>query len=122
MRLIWHSWFIGFGLTLAFELPILLWLLRHVEPRWPRRLCAAFFANLSTHPLVWFLISMLPLHFEIRAAISEVWAILIEAWFYATFLQKREPMVALRASLLANVTSFALGCLVLARYGRWLLS
>jgi hypothetical protein len=120
MQLAWHSWLVGFGLTLAFELPIVMWLFRHVEPQWTRRLTLALFANLATHPLVWFFLPLWPIGYTTRVAISELWAFGAEAWFYATFLSAPRWPIALTTSLLANATSCGLGWILVNRFGRWL--
>jgi hypothetical protein len=116
----WHHWPVGFGLTLAFELPIVWLLLRPVEPAPGRRLTVALFANLATHPLVWFFFPLLPVAYSSRVTISEVWAFAVEAWFYSTFLSTPRPARAVATSLLANATSFSLGWMVVTHFGRWL--
>ena len=120
MGVIAGSWLVGFGLTLALELPFVFWLFRHVEPKWQRRLTAAFFANLSTHPLVWFVFAAVPVNYAARVSVSELWAVVIEGWFYATFIPAANLKLAFGVSLAANATSFGLGGLIIARFGHWL--
>jgi hypothetical protein len=120
MRLVWYSWLVGFGLTLAFELPWALWLLRRVEPSFARRFRIALIANLLTHPLVWFFFPLMPAGYPIRVTVSELWAFGAEAWFYAAFVSGLGAPRALRMSLVANATSFGLGWIVVNQWGRWL--
>jgi hypothetical protein len=120
MQLAWYAWLIGFGLTLAFELPVVLWLLRRVEPGLWRRLRVALFANLVTHPLVWFFFPLLPIRYVAIVTVSELWAFGAEAWFYATIVSGLGPSRALLTSFLANATSFGLGWVVVNQWGRWL--
>lgn len=120
MQLAWSSWLIGFGLTLAFELPLVMVLLRPVERSWQRRLLIAVSANLVTHPLVWFFYPLVPIAFPARLALSEIWAFGAEACFYALFADRSDWRRATGTSLLANATSFGLGWVVVRHFGRWL--
>ena len=120
MHLIWYSWLIGFGLTLLFELPLLVWLLSDELPSIPRRLAIAVVANLITHPLVWFFFSLLPLVYVWRLAISECWAFAGEGLFYFVVVSRIGFKRAFLVSLAANATSFGLGWVVLDRWGRFL--
>ena len=120
MHLTWYSWLIGFGLTLLFELPLVVWLLRDELASMPHRLAIAVFANLVTHPLVWFFFSQLPLAYAWRVAISECWAFVGEGLFYFVVVSRIGFTRAFLISLAANATSFGLGSVVLSRWGRML--
>jgi hypothetical protein len=48
------GWFAAFVLTLAVEVPIAGHLLRRVEPDRLRLAILLVFANLATHPIVWY--------------------------------------------------------------------
>jgi hypothetical protein len=116
----WHTWLVGFGLTLLFEVPIVAWLLGDVILPLRRRLPIAVFANLLTHPLVWFFFPQLPLGLAPRLAVSELWAFGAEAAFYWVVAT---PITLRRASLVslaANLTSFGFGWVVVTWFGRFL--
>jgi hypothetical protein len=120
MLLTWYSWLIGFGLTLLFELPLVVWLLQDDLPSMPHRLAIAVFANLVTHPLVWFFFSQLPLGYAWRIASSECWAFVGEGLFYFVVVSRLGSIRAFLISLAANATSFGLGWVVLNRWGQLL--
>jgi hypothetical protein len=107
------DWFIAFLLTLAVEVPVATLLLRRDEPSVRRAAALVVFANLVTHPLVWyvwsqvFLIGTPP---YVMAA--ETWAILGEAVFYAVVIRGLRPGRALLVAAAANVASFAIGRIV----------
>jgi hypothetical protein len=105
----WHFWFIGFGLTLALEAPWVLSLLKEFEPHWVRRVFALLFANLATHPLVWFLFPAMPLRPALALTASELWALLAEWLFYAVYVHNLGVKRAFGLSLAANATSFTIG-------------
>jgi hypothetical protein len=107
------DWFRAFVLTLVVEVPVATWLLRAVDPaRW-RTAAIVFFANLASHPLVWYVWTQIFLvdtpQFVLAA---ETWAVVVEAVFYAVVFQGLRPGRALLVSLLANAASFAVGRLV----------
>ncbi len=120
MPLPWYSWLIGFGLTLLFELPVLHWALRPLEPKPSRRLAVGILANLATHPLVWFFFPHLPISYGATVAASELWALVAESAIYAVVTSRPHFGRACLASALANGTSFALGWIVVTRFARWL--
>lgn len=120
MPLAWYAWLIGFGLTLAIELPIVFPLLRKADRHWTRRLTAAVAANLLTHPLVWFFFPQIPLGSSQTLAISELWAFGAEACFYGYFVANLGWQRATVASALANATSFGIGWIIVRRFGHFL--
>jgi hypothetical protein len=116
----WHFWLVGFGLTLALEAPVVLTLLSAGEPRWLRRVSLFVFANLVTHPLVWFFFPLLPWARPASLTLSELWAFGAEAVFFASLGERVSPWRAAATSLLANGTSFSLGWLLTRYFGQWL--
>jgi hypothetical protein len=107
-------WFRAFVLTLAVELPIGAVLLRRFEPAWPRLLVLILFANLASHPAVWFIFTQLFLVGTPEYVVAaEGWAIGIEALFYWAVFRGLSPGRALLVSLAANAASFLLGRLLL---------
>lgn len=113
----WHYWLIGFALTLTIEAPWVLWLLKAHEPRLPRRWAALLFANLLTHPLVWFFFPTLPVPHPWALAASELWAFAGEWWFYGMFVRGLNSRVACTVSLAANLSSWSLGWLLIRSFG-----
>ena len=104
------GWFAAFVLTLAFELPIAVWLLRGAEPNLARRVLLVIFANLATHPAVWYLISQLFLVGTIEYVLAaETWAVAAEAAFYALTIRGLDARRAIVVAVLANGASFAAG-------------
>lgn len=103
-----RAWLVAFSLTLAFEAPIAAYFYRRVEPQLARRLGLIFFANLATHPAVWFLFPRLPISYGRQVFLSEIWAFGLEIIYYhLTF-----PGSFRRASvtsICANAASLTLG-------------
>jgi hypothetical protein len=116
----WHFWLIGFGLTLALEAPVVLTLLGAGEARLLRRFILFVFANLATHPLVWFFFPLLPWSRAASLTVSELWAFAAEAVFFVSLGRRISPRRAVVTSLLANVASFSLGWLLIHYCGQWL--
>ncbi len=113
----WHSWLVGFGLTLLFEVPIVAWLLADTILPLRRRLALAAFANLLTHPLVWFFFPQLPLRPASHLALSELWAFGAEAAFYCVVATPITFGRASFVSLAANLTSFGFGWVITTWFG-----
>jgi hypothetical protein len=103
------DWLVAFALTCAIESAIAVPLLRAVEPRLARRLALVLFANLATHPAVWFVFPQLGLAYPLTIAIAEAWALVLEAVFYAFAFPGLGGMRALHISVLANLASFLAG-------------
>jgi hypothetical protein len=105
-----HAWLMAFLATVAVEVPIVVALTRgHPTPAW-RRTLIAIFAQLVTHPLVWFVFPRLVgLTGRSSLALSELWAWLAEAAFYAVVLPGLSPARALGASAIANAASILVG-------------
>ena len=108
-----HAWLMAFLATVAVEVPIVVALTRgHPTPAW-RRALIALFAQLVTHPLVWFVFPRLVgLTGRLSLALSELWAWLAEAAFYAVVLPGLSPARALGVSALANAASILVGLAV----------
>ncbi|HEU4412252.1 MAG TPA: hypothetical protein VFS43_43825 [Polyangiaceae bacterium] len=107
------AWLRAFLLTALFEVPIVLALTRASPVPARRRLALALFAQLVTHPLVWYVFPILPgLSRSQTLALSELWAWLGEALFYAVALAPLRPARALGVAGLANGVSFGLGLLL----------
>jgi hypothetical protein len=119
----WHFWFIGFALTLALEAPWILVGLRSFETRRARRVLALLFANLATHPLVWYLFPALPLTRRHSLLGSELWAFAAEWLFYSSYIERLSFRRSALLSFAANGTSFLLGSLITRYFGaalfRW---
>lgn len=103
------NWLRAFGLTLIVELAIALPLLAPIEPRLSRRTAAVVFANLATHPLVWFLFPGLALDAGARLALSEVWAAFAELAIYRIVWPSLSIRRAVLVSLAANAASLVAG-------------
>lgn len=112
-----EEWLAAFLLTLAVEVPLAVVLLRRALPREPstaRLVLIAAFANLASHPLVWFVFTQLFLvGTPAYVAAAEGWAFAIEALFYWTVLPRRLGAArAVGVSLLVNLASFLAGRLL----------
>jgi hypothetical protein len=108
-------WFRAFLLTLAVELPIVALLLRRFEPSWPRLLVLILFANLASHPAVWFVFTQLFLMGTWSYVIAaEGWAVGTEALFYWAAFRGVSARRAVAVSLVANAASFLVGRLSVA--------
>ncbi len=102
-------WFQAFVLTLAVELGVAFPLLRSAEPSRTRRALAIVFANLASHPIVWFVITRVVTPAALSIPIAEAWAVGSEAVFYAVVFPSIGGMRALGISGVANAVSFAVG-------------
>ncbi len=103
------AWLVAFGLTVAIEVPVLAWLGRRAEPSARRRTALVLFANLASHPAVWFVFPALPLAWALTTALSETWAWLVEAALYRLTFARVRTREALLLSLAANLASFGTG-------------
>jgi membrane protein YqaA with SNARE-associated domain len=107
------GWFAAFVLTLTVEVPIAGYLLRRVEPDRLRLAILLVFANLATHPIVWYVMTQLFLigTWEYVLA-AESWAIAVEAVFYAVAFRGLDPRRAIAIAAVANGASFIVGWIV----------
>ena len=107
------AWFRAFLLTLAVEVPIAALLLRRFEPSWPRLLVLVIFANLASHPAVWFVFTQLLLIGTPEyLVVAEGWAVTCEALFYWAAFRGLPVRRAIVTSLAANAASFLVGQLL----------
>ena len=108
-----RAWLVAFLITAAVEAPIVVALTRDVAMRVPRRLLLAVFAQLATHPLVWFVFPrIVGLTGRTSTLLSELWAWLAEAGFYALVFPGLPTARALGISALANGASIVAGLLL----------
>jgi hypothetical protein len=107
------GWFAAFVLTVAVEVPIAGYLLRRAEPDRLRLVLLVVFANLATHPIVWYVITQLFLVGTWEyVLVAESWAIAVEALFYAVAFRGLDPRRAIAVALVANAASFTAGRIV----------
>ena len=107
------DWFAAFLLTLAVEVPIAVFLLRRPEPNLARAAAIVVFANLVSHPMVWFVWTQVFLIGTPEYVIAvETWAIAIEALFYSVVVSGLGPGRAVLIAVVANAASFAVGRVV----------
>ena len=104
------AWLAAFLVTVAVEAPLVAALTRGAEASVARRLALAAFAQLATHPLVWFVFPYVAgLSGATSTLLSEIWAWLVEAAFYALVLRGVTFTRALAISALANGASVLAG-------------
>lgn len=112
------AWFLAFCLTVLVEELVAYPLLRPAESSPMRRLGLVFFAQLASHPAVWFIVPDLPISSSSVVIVAESWALISEVVFYLLAFPAVDLRRAVAVSALANGASFGLG-LVLQRLG-WL--
>jgi hypothetical protein len=104
------GWFAAFVLTLAVEAPIVAFLLRRAEPSLVRLGVLIVFANLATHPVVWFAITQLFLVGTLGyTLVAETWAVAAEALFFWVAIRGLSVRRALAVAVAANATSWLAG-------------
>jgi len=107
------AWFAAFVLTVAIEAPIVWLFLRRQEPDLLRLGLLIVFANLVTHPAVWFIWTQLFLVGTASYTLaSETWAVVAEAVFYWATIKGLSVRRAAVTALVANVASFLVGLVV----------
>jgi hypothetical protein len=102
------AWSFAFVVTCVIELAIVLPLLRTSGTSLRRLASICVIANLTTHPLVWFVFPFLGLPPLLALALSELWAFGIEVWVYHVTLTTPSVGRCAATSLAANTAS-ALG-------------
>jgi hypothetical protein len=117
-------WLKAFILTLIIECPVVALVIRPIlipdRIRW-RQVALILFANLATHPAVWFIFPDLPLDPWLSLGLSEGFAFGMEAFFYTLVFSGVSWKRATFASLAANSLSFGAGIL-LYRFARtWMM-
>ena len=107
------AWLAAFLLTLAVEIPVAGYLLRRTEPDRVRLVLLVVFANLATHPIVWYVITQ---PFLIGTweyvLVAEAWAVAAEAVFYAVVFRGIAARRAIAVAVVANAASFLVGWVV----------
>jgi hypothetical protein len=104
------DWFVAFGMTLLVEVPVALVLLRPWRGQPVRLAALVVFANLATHPIVWFVLSQLFLVGTLTyVLVAETWAIVVEAVFYRVAVERLSWSRAVAVAVTANAASFAVG-------------
>jgi hypothetical protein len=104
------AWLVAFLLTYAVEAPIVLALTRGTEAGLARRAALVLFAQLATHPLVWFVFPyIVGLRGGTAMLLSELWAWLAEAAFYALAFRGLSLLRGAAVSALANGVSVIVG-------------
>jgi len=107
------DWFVAFVLTVALEAPVMLFLLRRDEPDLVRLGVLVLFANLATHPVVWYVITQLFLvGTPVFVLVAETWAIAAEAVFFVAAIRGLSVRRAIGAAVAANAMSFLAGRLI----------
>ena len=109
------GWIVAFVATVTIEVPIVVFLLRDAERDRARAVGLVVFANLATHPIVWYVISQLLLVGTVAYVVAaELWAVAIEAVFYRIAIVDLPWGRAALVAVAANAASFAFGRLVVA--------
>ena len=114
------AWLKAFLLTIGIECPIAALVLRPRDFGMPRLVALVAFANLATHPLVWFVFPALPVAPLAALVMSELWAFGAEALFFALAFRVSTAR-AVSASLLANGASLGVGLALYRWLGAWML-
>lgn len=109
---LWPVWFV---LTVTLEAAVLLALPRPKTVTLKRALKTLLVLNLITHPLVWFVGPHLGLGLHATVLVIETFAVMVETIGYRIIGGWAE---AIRASCLANATSFLGGLLLSAAWLR----
>jgi hypothetical protein len=108
------DWFRAFLVTLVVEVPIATYLLRRAGPELWRIGALAFFANLASHPAVWYVWTQVFLFGTAAFVIAaEGWAIAIEAVFFWVAFRGIGLGRAVLVSVVANLASFSVGRLLM---------
>jgi hypothetical protein len=108
-----RAWLLAFLVTVVVETPIVVWLTRQHPASAPRRTALAIFAQLATHPLVWFVFPhIVGLTGRTSLLLSETWAWAAETAFYLVALPGLPVARAVATSALANAASIAVGLAV----------
>ncbi|HET9954200.1 MAG TPA: hypothetical protein VFQ61_06840, partial [Polyangiaceae bacterium] len=108
------SWVHAFLITMTIELLVGVPLLGKSrpgaapDPLW-RRAGAVVFAQLASHPLVWFVLPELHLRRSNYALVAETWAVVSELVLYRLVFVDLSWSRVLGVSALANGVSFAVG-------------
>lgn len=114
-----YLWLTAFALTVAVESAVALPLLGEAEPRLWRRAALVFFANLASHPAVWFIFPAFGASYVATTWLSEAWAVAIEAAFFIVVLPEAPRVRLIGIVMLANGASWGTA-LVVRAYTSWI--
>jgi len=104
------AWFTAFVVTLLVEAPVVWFLARRAESDLLRLGFLVLFANLVTHPAVWYVFTQLFLvGTSTYTLAAEAWAIAAEALFYWVTIRGLGPRRAITIAVVANLASFLVG-------------
>lgn len=107
------GWLAAFLLTIVIEVPIAWSLLRRDATDPVRLVILVVFANLATHPIVWYVLTQ---PFLVGTweylIVAETWAVAAEAVFYWAAFRRIGPARAIVVAIAANAASFAAGLAV----------
>jgi archaellum biogenesis protein FlaJ (TadC family) len=107
------DWFLAFVITVVLEAAVVLFLLRRAEPDVLRLGLLVVFANLATHPVVWYVITQLLLvGTPGYVLVAETWAIAAEAVFFVVAIRGLSMRRAIVVAVAANAMSFLVGRLI----------
>jgi hypothetical protein len=105
-----EEWFPAFVLTLLVEGVVVLYAFRDAGVGLPRLVLMLVFANLATHPAVWFVFTQLFLVGTTAYLVAaESWAVAAEALFYWTVLPRVPVRRVVAVAVAANAASFLVG-------------
>jgi hypothetical protein len=108
-----EGWFTAFVITLTVEVPVVIVLARRLEPNLVRLGLLVLFANLATHPIVWYVVPQLLLvGTNPYVVVAETWAVVAEAVFYGITIRRISARRAIALAFAANAASFLAGRLI----------
>jgi hypothetical protein len=106
-----ETWSKLFLVTLAVELAVAVPLLGN-DQRVSRRVLAVTFAQLASHPLIWFVLPELGMRRFNFVLVAETWAIASEFLLYRVVFERLPRSRAFAVAAIANGASFAVGTFV----------
>lgn len=103
------AWARAFAVTTLVELLVATPLLANVEARRWRRAAVVVFAQIASHPAVWFILPELGMQRSTYLVVAEGWAVVCELLLYRVVFPDLRWSRAFGVSALANGASFAAG-------------
>ncbi len=110
------AWFRAFVVTLVVELLVLAPILYKRDPKLDRCVTTVTLGQVTTHPIVWFVLPVLGLPYLIYSGVAELWAVVVEATLYRLVYPSLTVKRAGLLSLAANAASVVVG-LILRHFG-----
>lgn len=110
------AWFRAFVLTLLVELLVLTPVLSKQDRKVGRCVATVTLAQVTSHPLVWFVIPVFGLPYLAYTCVAELWAVVVEAALYRLGYPSLTVTRAGLLSLAANAASVIVG-LILRHFG-----